>query len=55
MIICLKQLDLRAINKVSLCIQRYTKEVRLKTFFKRDLIQSFARLPKGCALVQELI
>ena len=54
MINCLNQLDLRVINMVSLCIQKIQK-VRLKTFFRRVLIQSFARLPKGCALVQELI
>jgi len=36
-------------------VLKNTQKVRLKTFFKRDLIQSFARLLKGCALVQELI
>jgi len=47
MIDCLKWLDLRAINMITLNIQNIKKE-RLKTFFRRNLIQSFARLPKAC-------
>jgi len=50
----LKRLDLRAINMITLYIKKNTKS-EIETFFRRDLIQSFARLPKGCALVQELI
>jgi len=53
MINCLKLLDLRAINMVSLYIKKHT-ESEIENVFLEE-IQSFARLPKGCALVQELI
>ena len=55
MINWLKRLDLGAINLVTLHIQRHIENEIEIFFFRRDLIQSFARLPKGCPMVQELI
>jgi len=52
---CLNRLDLRAINLVTLHIKKYIESKIENVFLRRDLIQSFARFPNGCALVQELI